>query len=387
MPPLRVAHVITNLTMGGAEMMLLRLLERLDRTRVESTVISLKQLHPVGDRIAALGVPVHALGIGAVPTPRAMGRLVAHLARAGAAVVQTWMTHADLLGGLGALLAGRLPVAWGIHVGKLDRAVHGAQAIALCRVNAFLSHVVPQAIVSCSETSRREIEALGYARGRIRVIPNGFDLSLFRRDARARAAIRAELGVDDADVVIGHVSRWHPQKDHPTLIAAAARMLPRRPRVHLVLCGRGVTRENRELASLLDRWPAEARARVHVLGERADTPALMSGFDLAVSSSSYGEAFPLVIGEAMCAEVPVVATDCGDSALLVGETGAIVPIRDPAALAHALDRFVTLSPDERRARGRAARERIGARYELSAIAERYLALWHALSERRAAPGA
>src|SRR5262245_59774095 len=128
MKRLSVAHVITDLQTGGAETMLLRLSERSDPDRVVHRVISLKQTHPIGDRIAALGISVVGLGMGAVPRPRALARLARALR--GADVVQTWMVHADLIGGLAALVAGRIPVAWGLHFGKLDRKSHGLSALA-----------------------------------------------------------------------------------------------------------------------------------------------------------------------------------------------------------------------------------------------------------------
>jgi glycosyltransferase involved in cell wall biosynthesis len=373
---LRVAHVITDLQTGGAEMMLLRLCERIDRARVEPRVISLKQTHPVGDRIAALGVPVVGLGIGAAPTPRDFFRLSTMLR--GADVVQTWMIHADLVGGIAALLAGRLPVAWGIHVGKLDRATHGTQALVVARLNALLSRVLPRVVVSCSETSKREVVALGFPADRVVVIPNGFDLERFRPDPEARRAIRRELAIPDDAPVVGQLSRFHPQKDQPTLLAAAARALDRLPSAHLVLCGRGLADDNAALMALVADWPASRRARLHLLGERGDAARVVAAFDVLCSSSSYGEAFPLVLGEAMCAEVSCVATDCGDSALLIGDTGRVVPIRAPAALADAIVALLSLPADERRRLGAAARARIAAHYDLSAIASRYESLWRSI---------
>jgi len=358
--------------------MLLRLCEHLDRARVEPRVISLKQTHPIGDRIARLGIPVEALGIGRAPTPLHLYRLAKMLR--GADVVQTWMIHADLVGGVAALLAGRVPVAWGLHYGHLDRATHGTQSVAIARLNArLLSTWLPSRIVSCSETTRREVTAMGMPPARLEVIPNGFDLARFHRDPEARRAIRAELAIPDDAPVVGQLSRFHPQKDQPTLLAAAATALDRVPAAHLVLCGRGLDAGNAALTALVADWPAERRARLHLLGERADPPRVVAAFDLLCSSSSYGEAFPLVLGEAMCAEVPCVATDCGDSALLIGDTGRVVPIRDPAALADALVAMLTLPADELRRRGAAARARIAARYELSSIVSRYEALWRAIA--------
>jgi len=371
---LRVAHVITDLTTGGAEMMLLRLLQAMDGARFEAEVISLKQTRPVGDRIAALGVPVRALGMKRLPSPGDVAKLVRWLRGGRFDVVQTWMTHADLIGGLAAKAA-RLPVAWGLHVGKLEPRTHGWTALAVAHVNARLSRVVPDRIVCCSETTVVEQSRLGYARHKMLVIPNGFDLDALKPDAAARASVRAELGLAPDALLVGQVGRFHKQKDHQNFFAAAHRVLARFPSVNFLLCGRDVTWENPQLVE----WVGGARARFHVLGERQDIPRLSAALDVACSSSSFGEAFPLVIGEAMAAGVPCVVTDCGDSALMVGATGRVVAIRDPAAFAGAVEELLALGAGGRAALGAEARRRVEERYELRQIAARYHALYQELA--------
>ncbi len=76
------------------------------------------------------------------------------------------------------------------------------------------------------------------------VIPNGFDLSLFQPDADARLSLRAELNLPPATLLIGAVGRFDPQKDYPTLIAAAGWLHAARPEVHFLLCGEGLSDEN-----------------------------------------------------------------------------------------------------------------------------------------------
>jgi glycosyltransferase involved in cell wall biosynthesis len=374
---IRVAHVITNLTTGGAEMMLYRMLQVLDRSRFDAEVFSLKQEHPVGDKIAALGIPVNALHIARVPGPSHVARLARWLRRGRFQVVQTWMTHADLVGGLAAKLAGLLPVAWGLHVGHLDRQTHGRTAIWTARLNARLSHFVPDRIVSCSETSLREHVRLGYAEHKMVVIPNGFDLNAFRPDAAARSDVRRELGLPDDALIVGQVGRFHPQKDHQTFTRAAALVHARHPDAWFVLIGRDTTWEN----PVLSAWIEEtgARDRFRVLGSRDDVPRLTAAMDVACSSSSHGEAFPLVIGEAMGCGVPCAVTDCGDAAIMVGETGRVAPIRDPPAFARGIGELIDLGREGRTRLGLAARRHIEENYALHAIAARYDALYAELA--------
>ena len=211
---------------------------------------------------------------------------------------------------------------------------------------------------------------LRYRRHGIRTIPNGFDLARFRPDSQAREEIRAELGVSPSTVVVGHVGRYHPVKDHPTLLRAANEVLDQVSDVCFVLCGWEVEPSNPELRPLAE----PLGDRLMMLGQRADVPRMLNAFDLAVSSSS-SEALSLAIGEAMATGVPVVATRCGDAAELIADTGEIVPIGDPTALADAIVAMIKMDPAERRELGRRARARISSRYSLDGMAERYQGVW------------
>src|SRR5688572_21448396 len=131
-----VLCLITGLEYGGAEMMLYKFLSRMDRTRFTAQVISMIDLGPFSGRIQELGVPLSSLGMRrGTPNPMGIARLVRWLRQARPDVIQTWMYHADLLGGLAAKLAGGIPVAWGIHQSDLSREGNRLltlQTIALC---------------------------------------------------------------------------------------------------------------------------------------------------------------------------------------------------------------------------------------------------------------
>ncbi len=377
---LRLAHVATGLGVGGAEMTLLNLLTRLDRRRFECEVFSLSAEAPLAERIRALGVPVHLLDMKpGAPDPRGYLRLVAHLRRFRPALVQTWMYHADFLGGLAAPLAGRPPVVWGVHltVGEMSGLKPATRLI--IRLNARLSRRLPRAIVCCAEAARRTHAAIGYAAARMTVIPNGIDLGRFRPDPAARARLRAELGLPAETLLIGMAARFDPHKDHRNFLRAAALLRRRRPEVRFVLWGRDVAPDNPGLAA----WVREEGLEgvVHLLGLRADAPSLTAALDLA-TLSSWGEAFPLVLGEAMACGVPCVSTDVGDAALLLGETGRVVPPRHPQALAEAWEALLALPPSARQALGRAARQRVEDHYSLEKMAAAYARLYEDIIEGR-----
>ncbi len=377
-PKLRVTHIITGLAMGGAEMMLYKLLAALDE-RCESHVISLTQGGPVAEKIIALGVPVCFLGMrpGAPDLLLAL-RLAKWLRREKPQVVQTWMYHSDLLGGLAAWLTGNLPLAWGLHNTTLDPKQAKKSTRITVRLNALLSSWLPDRIVCCSESTRLLHAGLGYRLEKMQVIPNGFDLGQFQPDAGARGWLREQLGLALETSLIGHVGRFDPQKDYPNLLAAAQNMKAIRSDVHYVLCGQGIDPQNEKLTGWVQAYGLENV--IHLLGRRDDIAHIMAGLDLFTLTSSYGEAFPNVIGEAMACEIPCVVTDVGDSGRMVADTGMTVPPGDPRALAQGWQALLMLPDEQRRELGRAARQRVQAEFTIAQVAAQYLDVYKTLAK-------
>jgi glycosyltransferase involved in cell wall biosynthesis len=366
---LRIAHVITGLALGGAETALYRLLATMDRERFEPAVVSLSGDGPVGARIRALGVPVHALELRAAPTlPATAWRLVRTLARLGADLVQGWQYHGSLAAQLTQpWLPWRTPVLWNIRHCIYDLRDEKRLTAAAVRLGARLSGRAAR-LIYVARASAVQHEALGYRSDRRVVLPNGFDTERFAPNPEARRRLRAELGLPGSAVLIGHVARYHPMKDHANFLAAARELRRSHSDVHFVLAGDRVDPSNGVLAR--DVGALGLGRHAHLLGRRDDVPDVLAALDIA-TSASYSEAFPNVIGEAMACGVPCVATDVGDSALIMGDAGRLVPPRHSAALAEAWRAVLALGEDGRAALGRQGRRRIVAEYGLRAIAGRY----------------
>jgi glycosyltransferase involved in cell wall biosynthesis len=372
-----ICIIITGLSTGGAEMMLLKLMQRIDRRRFQPTVISLTSLGEIGPRIQALGIPVHALSM----TPSASNifkfmRLVGLLRQLGPDVVHTWMYHADLLGGLAARFAGIKTVTWGIRQSNLSPDQSKRSTLLVMKVCARVSGWLPRRILSCSERARIIHVAAGYRADKMVLIPNGFDLSRFQPDAAARDAVRAELGLEPDTPIVGMVARHDPQKNHPGFIEAAAKVHAALPLVHFVLAGTGIDWNNKRLMEFIEK--ANLSKQVHLLGRRDDVPHLMASFDV-LASSSFGEAFPNVLGEAMASGVPCVVTDVGDSAEIVGDTGRVVASGDMDGLARHLVELLRLPANQRSQLGAIARQRVADRYEIGGIVLRYEAFYTQLT--------
>lgn len=370
---MNICFCITNLATGGAETMLLKLLQKLDRPRFNPTVISLVGLGEIGPRIQALGIPVHILGMSrAVPNPLLLLRLARLLRQLHPDVVHTWMYHADLLGGLAARLSGRERVIWAIHQCNLSKEVNKRSTLWVVKACALLSHRVPAQIISCSQRAKEVHAAVGYAADKLHVIPNGFDLGRFVPDAAARTSVRSELGLAADAPLVGLIARFDSQKNHFGFIEAAAQVHAQWPRVHFVLAGTDVDGANAALNAAIAT--KGLKAHMHLLGRRDDVPRLMAALDV-LASSSHGEAFPNVLGEAMACGVPCVVTDVGDSAEIVGNAGHVVAAGDMTALAQALVTVLLLSPEPKAALGVQARARVGAHYEIGHVTRLYEAFY------------
>jgi glycosyltransferase involved in cell wall biosynthesis len=200
------------------------------------------------------------------------------------------------------------------------------------------------------------------------MIPNGFDLQKFYPDQERRQQLRKDLGVSESTILIGHISRLHPMKDHATLLRVIERVTENisdsggKQEVLFLLVGHGVTSE------------LSNNSAIRFLGERSDIPRIMSALDIVVSSSAWGEGFPNVIGEAMASEVPCVVTDVGDSAYIVGKYGQVCSVGDDQCIANSLLQLIE-NKQERKTAGKQARKRIKENYSMDKIKKEYLKEW------------
>ncbi|MEW5940337.1 MAG: glycosyltransferase [Chloroflexota bacterium] len=388
---MKVLFVVTGLLAGGAETMMTEVALRGKRDGHEAMVVSLTGDEPLGARLREAGIPVHALGLSfRFPNPLAVFRIAKIIKSFQPDLVQTWMYHSDLLGSLATLLAGwrtslrpasgrksairkKTPLLWAIHHAADDPETLAPRTRWVLKLNARLSHWLPDKIICCAESARDTHVAAGYRADKMTVIPNGVDVNRFRPNPAAREEVRRELGLAPDTFLVGLCARFHPAKDHLTFIYAASFFHKDNPEAHFLLTGANVTRKNFTLRTLLDLGGLSSHS--HLLGLRADLPRLLPALDVLVSSSR-SEAFPLIIVEAMACGVPCVVTDVGDSALIVGETGRVVPAENPTEMAAALQWSRGRRLGEL---GQLARKRVESLYNLDLGAARY---WKTYEEIR-----
>jgi len=365
---MRVVHLITGLNQGGAEAMLEKLLltGRRMNPEIEQSVISLGQSDIVGRRLTGAGIHVESLGLRGL-SPRLfkqLFRLTMMLRRHKSdTVVQTWLWHADLVGGLCARAGGNRRVVWNLR----NSMPHLATTKLLSRAAAFLcahlSRWLPAKIVCNSRAALRAHTAIGYDPGKCVVIPNGFDLRTFVYSAEARQKIRTSWAAKPGEAFVGMVARVDSQKDHSTFIRAAGRVAISMPGVRFVLIGAGVTTDS-SIQNLLSDLSLTER---FVLQERRDdVQGVMSALDVFCLASK-SEGFPNVLGEAMACATPAIATDVGDAREIIGDDRFVSAVADPESLAVCILYVLSLRPDERRALGLAHRRAVERRFDIEQV--------------------
>lgn len=367
----RIEHVITGLETGGAEMVLEKLLLGAGG-QFRHSVTSLSGLGRVGARLRSQGVPVRTLKLTKdIRFVSGVVKLAAAWRRERPALAQTWLYHADLVGGLAGVLA-RVPVVWNIRQSNLDAEMNKASTLTVVRAAAVLSRWVPAEIVCGSESARAAHLNAGYREDRLKVVPNGIDTDVYRPCESARGDLISELDIPHGSLLVGRIGRFDVQKDHRTFVAAAGRILAAVPQAWFIMAGRDITPENPDLVHWIHEFGLGER--ISLLGERYDIPRITAALDIAVSSSR-GEGFPNIVGEAMSCGVPCVVTKAGDSARIVGDTGRIVPTGDPENLAMGCIEMLRMTDQTRRDLGRRARERVLEHFNVGDMVRRYEELY------------
>jgi len=367
---MKIIHIITDLDTGGAEIMLYKLLSSLHNEALNSTVISLMGQGKITERIEALGVKVEILdlGQGERPSWQTIKKLRQIMKASNPDIVQGWMYHGNIAATVAVFLfdpmCRKVKLFWNVRQTLYDINSEKIQTRWLIMLGRWLSFFAHSIIYNSSLSVEQHCN-VGYSVKKTKIIPNGFDLQKFRPDKNRRQQLREELRVAESVLLVGHISRLHPMKDHATLLRAIERVadgLSDKQEVLFLLIGHGVTSE-------LSKNPA-----IRFLGERVDVPRIMSALDIVVSSSAWGEGFPNVIGEAMASEVPCVVTDVGDSAYIVGKYGRVCSVGDDQCIASSLLQLIE-NTQERKTAGKQARKRIKENYSMDKIKKEYLKEW------------
>jgi glycosyltransferase involved in cell wall biosynthesis len=258
-------------------------------------------------------------------------------------------------------------VVFGLRAGGMDLQRYDRLSALSYRAEAHLSRRAA-AIVANARAIRVQVGLQGIDPNRVAVIANGIDTDAFLPDPAGRAKLRQEWRVPDGAPLIGMVARIDPMKDHGNFLRAAAAFLATCPTARFVCVGDGDAAYRRSLVQQAEAL--ELGGAVIWAGERHDLAAVYSALDIATLSSAFGEGFPNVLGEAMACGTPVVATDVGDSSVILGDAGIVVAHGDPGALAEGWRAMAARVGADRAGASAAARTRIVERFSVARLVDR-----------------
>lgn len=370
MNKIKVTHIITCLDTGGAEMMLYKLLSLYDRNKFVMSVISLSDIGEIGKKIQAIGVPIESLNLR--KNFFNFFKLIKILRKNKPNIIQTWMYHADLFGAVASLFVKKVKLVWGIRNGSIDKNRMKCRTIFTAKICAWLSKFIPKKIICCAHAAADIHVKFGYAKSKMIVIPNGFDLKSFKFNSEFYQDVRKELQLSGDSLLVGMLARFDPDKDYSTFIKASHQVALQNPKTYFVCCGKNIDQENLKLFQQIKNFSLQDR--FYLLGERYDIPRLLSAFDV-LASSSVSEGFSNVIGEAMACETPCVVTDVGDSAAIVGNNDFVVPPQEVQKLSEAIQKILSMGIKERKMLGKKMRDRIDKNYSINVIIDQYQDLY------------
>lgn len=372
---MKITHVIIGLGIGGAELMLKRLVEGLNgKDGMQHSVISLTELGPVGQQLLDIGINVTTLGMkNSLLLPSVFLKLRRELKKQKPDVVQTWMYHADFLGGLAAKSLGIDNVIWGIRTTDVTLG-RSRLTVVLRKLCAWFSYRVPKIIVCAADAGRKVHEQVGYDPSKMRVIPNGFDLDTLKVTSEQRKILRDECGFTDEHVVVGSVGRFNLVKNQQAFVEVAALVAPVLSNVRFLMVGRDNDWDNTELVSWIKQ--KNLQDKFVLLGERSDVSVCLAAIDIFCLHSKT-EGFPNVLGEAMAMGLPCVATNVGDAQVLLGDTGKIVPLTI-FAIADGITELLQLDHNSLVETGIQARKRLQEHYALPKIIAQYSNIYKSL---------
>lgn len=373
----KVVHIVLGLNVGGLERLVLKLLAHTDRTRYAPVVCALDEPGVLAPQLERIGIPLRVIPRGLGLNPRLPVDLESWLHQEGARIIHTHNASPHLYGALAARIARLRRHAK--HFPRIVHTKHGRNDPENRRkvlVNRIASSLTDRVVAVSNDVANLAVELEHVRPDKVMTILNGVDTEEYCPGADPIAA-RERLGIPTTGFHIGCVARLAPVKDHRTLLDALAILRASRPDTHLTLIGDGPERRAlEEHVSLLGLGGA-----VTFAGEQGDIASLLPAFDV-FALSSRSEGISLTLLEAAAAGLPIVATAVGGNAEVVddGETGLLVPPREPARFAAALE--ASARREDRATMGARGREKVKRRFSVEQMAQAYNDLYAELLELR-----
>lgn len=375
---MKIIHIISGLTQGGAESQLERLILSSNPKKNEHIVITLRtEDTAIKKRLLSNGIVVYELGfngLGLIPGFFNLRALLKQLYTIDS-IIQCWMYIGNFFGLLTAITL-KLPhkVVWNIRRTEIPKGVSGL----LSKICGVLSYRYPVPIICCAYSAKESHIKAGYNSENMTVIHNGIDTDLFTSDIKQRNSLRKKFDIKSDELVLGMVGRFAEVKGHIYLLQALKIISLNSPllfnKLKIILIGRNIFSAP-TLSTLLN--DENLKKRILVVDETSHVQDYMQGFDIYCMPSE-SEGFPNVVAEAMACSVPAIVTDVGDAAFIVNNSNFVVPPFQPAALAQVIQQTLQLSAIEKETLSKSSRRRICQNFSISLALSKYNDLYQKL---------
>jgi glycosyltransferase involved in cell wall biosynthesis len=361
---MKIIHIILNLGYGGAENMLVKLVNQ--DTENEILIITLTDYCPLIGNIKNKNVTVIS-GFKSGPLNHVLSfiKIIKLLSEFKPSIIQAWMYHSELMGLIIKLFYPKAKLFWNIRCSTSEWINLRLRNRAIFKVLKMGSGLVSGIIVN----SRIELLAsidLGYPKEKLIYIPNGFEFIEERDKLKYREILLNKFNIEIDAILIGMVTRNHVLKDLDTMLMAFQLIKKRTNGIHLILVGAGF---DSQFEKKVEQYNIDKF--VHYYGTTNNVFDVLFGFDIAVLSSRT-ESFPNVIAEYMLASLPIVSTDVAEIPEIVGDSGIVVPSGNPEALCDAIVSVINMSHEDKVLMGKKARQRILENYPIDKIYNSYL---------------
>ena len=285
-------------------------------------------------------------------------------------IVQTWLPHADFLGGFAARLARIKNVVWNIRYSKLEQGTVRFGIIFLIKLLSKLSYIIPKKIIVVSKSALKNCKNLGYCSYKLNLIQNGYDLSVYNFDKK-KTSLRKKYKIKKNTKIIGSVARYDATKDHQNLLNALSILKKKNLNFFCILVGSNIN--NQFIIEKIKELGLSNN--IKLINKKDDIFEFFKEIDIHVLSSKT-EGFPNVVAEAMVFKTPCIVTDVGDSALIVGKTGWVVPPKNSIRLSNAIEKALfEVGSAKWRKRCNQARTRIKNNFEINKMVHSYKLVW------------
>lgn len=372
---MKIVHIITGLKEGGAESTLYKICKY--DVKNEHIIISFDKFGKYFFLLKKLRVKVYQLNLKYYSIIKFF-YLIKLIRSLKPNVVQTWLVHGDLIGGVASKLAGINQIVWNIRYSKLENRVIKLKTFFLIKFLSKLSFIIPKMIIVVSKSALKNCKDLGYCNRKLKLVQNGYKIFILNYK-KQKIDYRKKYKIKKNIPILGTVARHDLTKDHQNLLKALS-IVRKKNNFRCLLIGSNISKKNKILVNQIKKF--ELSNYVKLLNNTNNILQSMRSLDIHISSS-LTEGFPNVVAEAMTCGTPNIVTNVGDSALIVGKTGWIVPPKNFLKLANTIEKALSeIGKKNWKKRCNQARLRIKSNFGIRKMIRSYNLVWSEVQNKK-----